>query len=107
MSNFNLNICRYNDNSMETQYIPVADRPEVSLPNYKAVYEYYRDLEPDPIIARLGHLAVSLAYWPQAVFADGAEDAIGSDIDRQRTKNYAASRSRICRRYSSFARSIT
>lgn len=58
-------------------------RPKVTLENYEAVYDFYRDYEPKPNLARVGHAAMSLAFKPQFEIADGAQEAITDLLDNE------------------------
>lgn len=58
-------------------------RPEVSLENYEAVYDFYETREPKPHLARAVHWIVSQAVKPDFHSAEGAyqeaEDHFSSD----------------------------
>lgn len=58
----------------------IAERPEVSLENFEAVYDYY-ERDPSRVIATLGHLAVSTKYKPDVIFDSEAEEQIGEVFD--------------------------
>ncbi len=51
-------------------------KPEVTLENYEAVYEYYAQYKQPRVGAYVGHKAMSLMFKPQVEYASGAEDAI-------------------------------
>ncbi|MDV7240440.1 MULTISPECIES: lysophospholipid acyltransferase family protein [Rhodococcus] len=52
------------------------DRPEVTLENYRAVYDYYRDHQQNRVLAKLAYAMLSMKYRPRVRYADGAEEQL-------------------------------
>jgi hypothetical protein len=48
-------------------------RPEVTLENYQAVYEFYDQYEPSARAQRAAHLILNLMYHPHVAFADDTD----------------------------------
>lgn len=53
-------------------------RPEVTLQNYKAVYEWYRERGQNPRFAAFGHKAVAWAHKPEVTESPRVERTIGA-----------------------------
>ena len=54
--------------------------PEVKIENYEEVYNYYRQREPSPFVARLGHLVAGLLYHPDVEYQSGVQAKIHEKI---------------------------
>lgn len=54
--------------------------PRVKIENYEEVYDYYRQREPSPFVARLGHLVAGLLYHPNVDYQSGAQAKIHEKI---------------------------
>ncbi|MCA9344045.1 1-acyl-sn-glycerol-3-phosphate acyltransferase, partial [Candidatus Saccharibacteria bacterium] len=48
-------------------------KPEVTLRNHEAVYEYYAQYEQPKVGAYIGHKAMSLMFRPNVEYAEGAQ----------------------------------
>ena len=59
-------------------------KPQVSLENETAVYDYFTDKEPSSRLMRPLHRLAAGVYRPDTVFAKGAEEAIARHIDSGR-----------------------
>lgn len=55
-------------------------RPEVTLENYQAVFDYYDQRGPNTNFAHLGHLIMRRKFHPQVTFAAGAEQLIADRL---------------------------
>ncbi len=51
-------------------------KPEVTLQNYEAVYDYYEQYQQPRIGAYIGHKIMSLMFRPNVEYADGADQTI-------------------------------
>lgn len=58
-------------------------RPEVSLDNIEAVYDYYDELRANKLIARLGYRAFALAIAPRVEYDGGAEAMLDAEMDHE------------------------
>lgn len=52
-------------------------RPEVRLDNYGSVYDYYSSYDGSPAVLRAVHKACAMAYHPNSMYEDGAEQRVG------------------------------
>jgi 1-acyl-sn-glycerol-3-phosphate acyltransferase len=48
-------------------------KPTIELENYPAVYDYYRQYQPNRVLARIGHMVFGALYRAEVSFAEGAE----------------------------------
>ncbi|MFD6674995.1 lysophospholipid acyltransferase family protein [Rhodococcus zopfii] len=57
------------------------DRPEVTLANYDAVYDFYRDHQQPRLLARAAYAMLAARYRPHVHYRAGARDALRAVID--------------------------
>jgi len=55
-------------------------RPEVTLENYQAVFDYYDQRGPNTNFAHFGHFVMGRKFHPAVSFAPGAEQTIGETL---------------------------
>lgn len=56
-------------------------RPEVTMDNFQAVFDYYDGRGPNTIFAHFGHYVMGKAFDPEVIFAPGAEEEIGNELE--------------------------
>lgn len=61
-------------------YREPMDRPEVTLANYDAVYDFYRDHQQPRSIARAAYAMLAARYRPRVNYRAGARDAVRAVI---------------------------
>lgn len=54
--------------------------PEVTINNYLEVYNYYRQRDPSPAVANLGHFIAGLLYHPKVEYQPGAKSRIFEQV---------------------------
>jgi hypothetical protein len=66
-------------------------KPEVTLPNYEAYYDYALQFQPNQTFAKAAHKLASMIYKLRTSYDDGARDVLG-EAQRDNVRIFLASR---------------